>query len=84
MHVTVPTRADWIFKPGSPAAPANMLGWIPVQLVPENARADRGGLPVAVGADLNQALWIELYIGRDRKAGTYRGTVTVDADGRAL
>jgi hypothetical protein len=84
MHVTVPTRADWIFKPGSLAAPTNMLGWIPVQLVPENACTDRGGLPVAVGADLNQALWIELYIGRNRKAATYRGTVTVDADGRAF
>jgi Glycoside hydrolase 123, catalytic domain len=81
MHVTVPTRADWIFEPGSPAAPENMLGWIPVQLVPENARAGRGGLLVAVGADANQALWIELYIGRERKAGTYRGTIAVDADG---
>jgi len=82
MHVTVPTRADWIFKAGSPAVPENMLGWIPVQLAPENARADRGGLPVSVGADANQPLWIELYLGRDRKAGTYRGTITVDADGQ--
>jgi hypothetical protein len=81
MHVTAPSRADWIFEPGSPAAPENMLGWIPVQLVPENARADRGGLPLAVGADANQALWIELYIGRERKAGTYRGTIALDADG---
>ncbi len=84
MHVTVASRADWIFEPGSPAAPANMLGWIPVQLVPENARAGRGGLPVAVGADANQALWIELYIGRERKAGIYRGTIVVDADGKTL
>ena len=84
MHVTVASRADWIFEPGSPAAPENMLGWIPVQLVPENARAGRGGLPVAVGADANQALWIELYIGRERKAGNYRGTIVVDADGKTL
>ncbi len=83
MHVTTTTRADWIFEPGSPAAPTNMLGWIPVQVVPENARADRGGLPVAVNANLNQALWIELYIGRDRKPGTYRGTVSVNTDGEA-
>jgi hypothetical protein len=82
MLVTTASRADWVFEPGSPAAPANMLGWIPVQLVPENARADRGGLPVTVSADRNQALWIELYIGRDRKAGIYRGTIAVDADGK--
>ena len=80
MHVTTASRADWVFEPGSPAAPVNMLGWIPVQLVPENARADRGGLPVAVSAGQNQALWIDLYIGRDRKPGVYRGTITIDAD----
>ena len=39
---------------------------------------------MAVGADANQALWIELYIGRERKAGIYRGTIAIDADGKTL
>ncbi len=81
MHVTMPSRASWIFEPGSEAAPKNPLGWVPVQLVPENARADRGGLPVPVGPSRNQALWIEIYVGRERAAGKYRGEMEIDADG---
>ena len=38
MHVETPTHADWVFAPGSAAAPKDPTGWKPVQLVPENAR----------------------------------------------
>ncbi len=82
MHVAVPSRASWIWQPGSPAAPPHPIGWKPVQLVPENARAGRGGFPLAVAARQNQAIWIEIYTGRNRPAGTYRGRITVTADGR--
>ena len=34
-----------------PAAPADPTGWKPVQLVPENARRGRGGLPLVVRAE---------------------------------
>jgi hypothetical protein len=54
---------------------------MPVQLVPENARIGRGGFPLRVPASLSQALWIEVYTGRDRPAGVYEGTITVRADG---
>jgi Glycoside hydrolase 123, catalytic domain len=81
MNVTAETHADWAWKPGSPAAPGDTLGWKPVQLVPENARRDRGGLPTTVAAHQNQALWIEVYTGHDRPAGVYRGVLSVDADG---
>ena len=27
MHVTKPTRASWVWEPGSPAAPEDQLGW---------------------------------------------------------
>ena len=82
LNVTQPTHADWAWAPGSAAAPRDGLGWQPVQLVPENARVGRGGLPVKVGSALNQALWIEIYTGRDLPAGIYEGTITVSADGR--
>jgi hypothetical protein len=82
MNVTSETHADWAWKPGSPAAPRDTTGWKPVQLVPENARAGRGGLPIAVEPRRGQALWIEIYVGRDRAAGTYEGTLTISADGR--
>ena len=48
MNVTEPSRAQWVWQPDGPAVPADPIGWKPVQLVPENARRGRGGLPVDV------------------------------------
>jgi hypothetical protein len=81
MNVETPSHAEWIYMPGSPAAPKDPLGWKPVQLVPENARSGRGGFPLRVKAGQNQAVWIEVYTSRNLPAGIYRGNVTVDADG---
>lgn len=81
MFLPGPSTADWIFRPGSPAAPRKPVGWKPVQLVPENARAGRGGLPVKVAPSRNQAIWIEVYTGRERARGTYTGTIRIVADG---
>ena len=81
MNVTQGTHASWAWMPGSPAAPKHTVGWQPVQLVPENARAGRGGFPLAVGPGLLQAIWIDVYVGRDLPAGVYEGTVTLTADG---
>jgi hypothetical protein len=83
MNVTSETHADWVWEPGSPAAPKKTVGWQPVQLVPENARAGRGGFPLKVDPGAAQAIWIEVYTGRRRPAGVYEGTVTVRADGVA-
>ena len=79
MHVAMPSYASWVYRRGSPAAPPDPTGWKPVQLVPE--RASKGGLPIAVGPDLTQSIWIEIYTGRGRPAGLYTGEVVVDADG---
>jgi hypothetical protein len=81
LDVVQETRADWAWKPGSPAAPRDTTGWKPVQLVPENARAGRGGFPLAVAPRQNQALWIEVYTGQ-APAGLYTGALSVLADGR--
>src|SRR4029079_11475733 len=82
MNVEVPSHAEWVYKPDSPAAPKDTTGWKPVQLVPENARAGRGGFPITVAPRRNQAVWIEVYTGHGRPAGTYEGTLTLKADGR--
>ena len=82
MNVTTPSHAGWVFEPGSPAAPRDPTGPKPVQLVPENARAGRGGFPLRVPPSQNQAVWIEVYTARELPAGTYRGRVEVNADGR--
>jgi hypothetical protein len=81
MNVTTPSHASWVYRPGSPAAPPDPTGWKPVQLVPENARAGRGGLPIRVKPNENQSIWIEVYTGRKRPAGTYRGSIRISADG---
>lgn len=81
MNVTEPSRARWVFEPGGPAAPADPIGWKPVQLVPENARQGRGGLPIDVGARRNQAMWIEVYIPRGLPPGMYDGAVELRAGG---
>src|ERR1041385_1382735 len=82
MNVEARSHADWVFKPGSPAAPKDPTGWKPVQLVPENARAGLGGFPLRVAGGLNGGIWIEVYTDRNLPAGLYSGTITVDADGR--
>src|SRR5256885_7696783 len=48
LHVAAASHASWVYDRGSPGAPPNPTGWKPVQLVPENARAGRGGLPITV------------------------------------
>ena len=79
--VQTSSHASWVFDRASPAAPPDPTGWKPVQLVPEHARAGRGGLPVAVRAGENQAVWFEVYVDRERRPGRYRGTVEILADG---
>lgn len=81
MHVTEPTHASWIWKVGGPAMPADPVGWKPVQLVPENARQGRGGLPIDIAPRNNQALWIEVYIPRGLPPGMYDGTVALRSGG---
>ena len=81
MLVTTPSHASWVFRRGSPAAPPDPTGWKPVQLVPENARAGKGGFPLAIRPNENQAIWIEVYVDRARTAGVYKGTIELRADG---
>ena len=82
MHVETASHADWVFKPGSPAAPKDPTGWKPVQLVPENAKAGRGGFPLKVVPAQNQSIWIEVYTNRTLPAGIYRGQINLNADGQ--
>lgn len=82
MQVTEPSRASWIYRPDTPAAPKRPTGWKPVQLVPENARAGRGGFPLPVAEGQNQPIWIEIYTAKSLPAGLYSGSLAVNADGQ--
>lgn len=81
INVKKPTACTWIYQPGSAAAPLKPTGWKPEMLVPENARAGRGGFPLAVPASSSQSIWFEIYTARNLPAGLYKGSVTVTADG---
>jgi hypothetical protein len=81
MSVTRASRATWVFRPGSPTAPSDALGWIPVQLVPENATPGRGGFPLRVGPNQIQAIWFDVYVARAIAPGSYRGDVRIAARG---
>jgi glycosyl hydrolase family 123 len=80
MNVQTPSHAEWVYANNSPAAPKDPTGWKPVQLVPENARVGRGGFPLSVLPNSNQAVWIEIYLDKGLPAGIYRGDVTVSVD----
>ncbi len=79
LHVEKASHASWFFPSDltRPAAPKNPTGWKPVQLVPENARAGKGGFPLATPPESNQAIWIELYTGKELPAGFYDGSITI-------
>lgn len=81
LNVERATGASWFYKSAA-AKPRDPTGWKPVQLVPENAAGGRGGFPLAVAANSNQAIWVEIYTARDLPAGIYQGRITVNADGR--
>src|SRR6185436_17122472 len=82
MNVETASHAEWVFQPGSPAAPKDPTGWKPVQLVPENAKVGRGGFPLRVAPSQNQGVWIEVYTNRTLPSGIYRGQINVNADGQ--
>ncbi|MHB9029961.1 MAG: glycoside hydrolase domain-containing protein [Candidatus Latescibacterota bacterium] len=79
MNVEKASHAGWFYPSDltQPAAPKDPTGWKPVQLVPENARAGKGGFPLATPPNANQAIWIELYTGKELPAGFYDGSITV-------
>lgn len=81
MNVTLKSFSDWTYPQGKASEPKKPLGWKPVQLVPENAAAGKGGFPLKVEPKVNQGIWIEIYTERELPAGFYDGTIIVRADG---
>jgi hypothetical protein len=77
LHVTRRTRATWVFRPDTPAAPSTSLGWTPVALVPLSAPRGR---PASIAPTQNQGFWIDVHVARTATAGTYSGVVEVHAD----
>lgn len=81
LNVTRATGASWFYKSAA-AVPKDAVGWKPVQLVPETPKPGRGGFPLTVAPNRNQAIWVEIYTARDLPAGIYEGKVEVNVDGK--
>ena len=84
LHVAKPTppydeRANlWGWFWCAAAAPKLAPGWIPDALVPLNARAGRGGLPLTIPKGTLQAFWFDASVPRlGVPAGRHEGVVAL-------
>jgi hypothetical protein len=62
------------------------LGFIPDALIPFEAPVKTpahgpGGAPFSIGAGRTQAVWVDIYIPKDARTGTYAGTLVVSERG---
>ncbi len=79
LQVADSTSPNWFYG-STKAAPKNMTGWIPDALIPSDALADRGGLPMNIEPDQNQGFWIDISLPRDQNKypdGLYRSTIRI-------
>ncbi len=65
----------------SGAAKPNLTGMIPDALVPFAAKQGKGGAPFDIGANLNQGVWVDIYVPRTATVGVYTGSATVTVGG---
>ena len=61
MNVTETSHADWVWKPGSPAAPATRRAGSRCSSCPRTRAPAAAACPCASPPSRNQALWIEVY-----------------------
>ncbi len=57
------------------------LDEVPEIMVPITAPSGKGGLPLTVPTNSNQALWFDIYIPKNAPPGDYSGNITIRVDG---
>lgn len=83
MHVTKHTEPAWFYHPN--AKPSDYyLGWVPDALVPFEAPSGKGGVPFDITPNLNQGVWVDIWIPRDAPIGFYRGNIRVTVNKQDL
>ncbi len=65
----------------SAAAAPNLTGLMPDALVPFSAARGKGGAPFDIPANMNQGVWVDIYVAKGLSPGLYTGTITVKLDG---
>jgi hypothetical protein len=82
LNIEKPSPPGWFYN--YDAKPKGMGGWTPDALVPANAKPGKGGMPFDVAANLNQGVWFDVYIPKDRPAGAYEGEIRITEDGKEV
>jgi len=59
------------------AANPQITGWIPDALIPLSAAPGMGGAPFNIAANMNQGVWVDIYIPKLAPLGLYTGMLTV-------
>ncbi len=83
------TQASWDGPEGgfdcemgfTPETNPHLTGWTPDALVPFSATQGRGGAPFDISPNLNQAVWMDIYVPRDAPTGIYSGTISITING---
>ena len=57
------------------------LDEVPEILVPITAPSGKGGLPLTIPTNSNQALWFDIYLPKNAPAGDYTGSLSITTDG---
>jgi len=70
-----------VYSARRPVADSLGRGWYPVQMVPLSAK--EFGAPCEIEAGRNEVFWVDIYIPKETRAGTYRGTASVTVAGKA-
>jgi hypothetical protein len=84
LHVETPSYNDPYEGGFDWTANANpkLTGWMPDALIPFSAKPGKGGAPFDIGKDLNQGVWVDIYVPKELPAGVYQGTVSVTVSGK--
>ncbi len=83
------TQASWDGPQGgfdcemgfTPETNPHLTGLTPDALVPFSATQGRGGAPFDISANLNQGVWMDIYVPRDAPTGIYSGTISITVNG---
>jgi hypothetical protein len=73
------TRGRWAVEAAPP--PYYRSGWLPVALIPFQAPQGLGGAPFSIKPNMNQAVWVDIFIPKDAVAGRYTGNLVVTSNG---
>jgi MYXO-CTERM domain-containing protein len=76
------TSLGWY--PGSGPAPGTYTGWLPDALIPVEVAPSWSPYPLAVGANTNGIVWIDITVPASQRPGTYTGDVVVAEGGTQL